>query len=59
MLLKTSPALLKLDIPYTVSNYYNVDDALSYCHHEVDSKIWNWPYELERSEELQKNIEDG
>lgn len=56
---KNCPALLKLDIPYTVSNYYNVDDALSYCHHEVDSKIWNWPYELERSEELQKNIEDG
>ena len=47
-----------LDVPYTI-NDYEVGEAIKNCCQEVEVHVWNWPYEKERSEELEKEIAEG
>lgn len=47
-----------LDVPYTI-NGYEAEKAIKNCCHQVKVQVWNWPYEHERSKELEKEIAEG
>jgi len=50
------PDLKEVDVPYTV---YDDKEYPIVCDHELKVNMWNWPYDIQVSEELQREIDDG
>ena len=55
---KSCSELKEVDMPYTI-NDYDIKKAMRNCPHKIDVKVWNWPYEQARSEDVEKEIAEG
>lgn len=50
--------LMEVDAPYCISDY-DIERALEHCPHKIKVRSWNWAYDCKRSEQLEKEIDEG
>ena len=55
---KDCPDLEDLDVPYMI-NAYEIGSAFDKSQMHPRFHLWDWPYDCNRSEELEKEIADG